>query len=177
MVSREGTAYLFPVNFCWGLMRSKCRGLYQQGFPSQLLDHCHVLLLCPCNVLKWPEAVTAQIWLVIHSARSKTHFNHKATIVGWGVIPRVTITSIFLFQWKTLTTNKSNVRQADYNVGRLVSDTRVNLRSWPQSSKFKVSQKFHNSFFSFCFFCSFTFLMVMNTCSSRSNEKHNFFFL
>lgn len=144
MLSKEETACLFSVNFCRGLMRSKCRGLHQQGFPSQLLDHHHVLLLCPCNMLKGPETVTAQIWLIINSARSNTHFNHKATIAGWDVIPRVTIISIFLFQWKTLNTNKSNFRQADYNVGRLVSDTRVNLQSWPQSNAFKVSQKLHN---------------------------------
>lgn len=98
-------------------LKSKWRGLHQQGFPSQLLGHHKFLLLSLCNLLKGSGAVTPQIWLIMNSARSKTHFNHKATIVGWNAIPRVKATSIFLFQWKTLTSkNKSNVKQADYNV-------------------------------------------------------------
>lgn len=48
-------------------------------------------------LLEGPRAIAVQIWLIINSVRSKSHFNQKATSVGGDVITRMTITSETLY--------------------------------------------------------------------------------
>lgn len=48
-------------------------------------------------LLRGPRAIAVQIWLIINSVRSKSHFNQKAATVGGDVINRMTITSAALY--------------------------------------------------------------------------------
>lgn len=123
ILSREGIACLFTVNLCQDLMKSEHKGLHQQNSPPS----CSVSIMKLSGSSAFSPQVAQGTWGCSCSnlahytfCQVKTLFQSECNCCRVRCYTQGKnnfSSSVFLFRWKTLATkNKSNVRQAEYNV-------------------------------------------------------------